>query len=530
MEWFVQLCVPEPHGQLLRDEAIDWATEVPVERYVQLWDGGAADASLRDPVVSKALLDRVTCPALLMHGTADFIPITNSEAIADRLGAEFVAFEGTGHAFVNDKVRMNEEIRRFAESFHRRPRRQTHRRSTSRRRVLYASSPIGLGHARRDLAVADELRKLRPDVEIDWLTQSPVTELLEHHGERVHPMATHLASESAVIEDACGEHDLRGLDMWRDLGPTLLHNFMVFRDLVTEDHYDLWVGDESWELDYLLRKNPEMKQAPFAWFTDFVGVLPMDEDDEWEAFRVHDYNAEMVEELDRFPSLRDRAIFVGDPEDVIDAPLGPQLPGIRAWTETMFDFAGFVSGFTPLPEGDRPGLKTELGYRPDERLCIVTVGGTGVGRWLLERVLGAHEQIRRLVPDLRMVLVTGPRLDPAALPDVDGVDKRAFVPDLHRHLSVCDVAIIQGGLTTSMELVANRRPFLYFPLRNHFEQNFHVPHRLDRYRAGRRMDYATAAPDLIAHAVADELQRPIDYLPVSTDGAARAAASLADLL
>jgi hypothetical protein len=44
------------------------------------------------------------------------------------------------------------------------------------------------------------------------------------------------------------------------------------------------------------------------------------------------------------------------------------------------------------------------------------------------------------------------------------------------------------------------------------------------------MDYATATPDLIAHAVAEELERPIDYLPVSTDGAARAAASLADLL
>ena len=40
-----------------------------------------------------------------------------------------------------------------------------------------------------------------------------------------------------------------------------------------------------------------------------------------------------------------------------------------------------------------------------------------------------------------------------------------------------------------MELAAARRPFLYFPLRNHFEQNRHVRHRLERYGAGRYMDY-----------------------------------------
>ena len=54
--------------------------------------------------------------------------------------------------------------------------------------------------------------------------------------------------------------------------------------------------------------------------------------------------------------------------------------------------------------------------------------------------------------------------------------------------------MVQGGLSTTMDLTACRRPFLYFPLRNHFEQNIHVAHRLDRYRAGRRMDYATATP------------------------------------
>ena len=99
-----------------------------------------------------------------------------------------------------------------------------------------------------------------------------------------------------------------------------------------------------------------------------------------------------------------------------------------------------------------------------------------------------------------------------------------------RHLAVCDLAVVQGGLTTAMELTASRRPFLYFPLREHFEQNLHVRHRLDRYRAGRYMDYETAGPAEIAAAIASEIGREVDYRPVATDGAARAAAMLAELL
>ncbi len=68
------------------------------------------------------------------------------------------------------------------------------------------------------------------------------------------------------------------------------------------------------------------------------------------------------------------------------------------------------------------------------------------------------------------------------------------------------------------------------PLRHHFEQNFHVRHRLDRYGAGRRMAYEETEPQMLAAAIAAETGREVSYQPVETDGAARAAASLAELL
>src|SRR5204862_7729559 len=142
----------------------------------------------------------------------------------------------------------------------------------------------------------------------------------------------------------------------------------------------------------------------------------------------------------------------------------------------------------------------------------------------------AFPRAKRNTPELRMVVVTGPRIDPATLPSAEGLELRSYVHNLYRHLAACDLAVVQGGLTTAMELTANRRPFLYFPLRHHFEQNFHVRHRLERYGAGRRMDFELDGPAAIAGAIAEEIGREVDYRPVETDGAARAAASIAERL
>jgi hypothetical protein len=57
-----------------------------------------------------------------------------------------------------------------------------------------------------------------------------------------------------------------------------------------------------------------------------------------------------------------------------------------------------------------------------------------------------------------------------------------------------------------------------------------VPHRLERYGAGRRMDFDHAPPEAIAAAIADDIGRDVSYHPVATGGASRAAALIAELL
>ncbi len=528
LQFFFSQVFTEPHSTKQIEDAVGWGLETTPQTLI-----ATEFHSKLDEPATRALAERIQCPVLVVHGTDDAIRSSDSgRALAELTGARFLALEGSGHGpQARDPVRMNLLLREFVGP-PRPPRRWTRAAARTTRRVLYVSSPIGLGHAQRDVAIADELRRLHPDLEIDWLAQHPVTAVLEARGERIHPASAYLASESGHIESESAEHDLHCFQALRRMDEILVANFMVFHDVVSEERYDLWIGDEAWELDYFLHENPELKTAPYAWLTDFVGWLPMAEGGEREAFLTADYNAEMIEQIARYARVRDRAIFVGDPDDIVPERFGEDLPLIRDWTEEHFSFAGYVTGFDPAEYSDRAALRAELGYGSDTPVCIVTVGGSGVGGALLERVIASFPQARELVPGLRMIVVAGPRIDPGGLVSVshEGLEIRAYVRDLYRHLAACDLAIVQGGLTTAMELTAHGVPFLYFPLAHHFEQNFHVRHRLERYGAGRMMRFDDSPPEVIAAAIASEIGREVDYRPVAGDGAARAAELIAELV
>ena len=532
VEFFFDQLLSEPHSTKQWEDAVSWALETDAETLTYSMEGSGE--SLRTEEDAEALCERVRCPVLVIHGTGDRCqPFDRSRRVAQLTGGSLVTVEGGGHfPQARDPVKVNTLIKSFVESISPpKAKRVVWTRALSRpRRILYVSSPIGLGHARRDVAIADELRKLHPDVQVDWLAQHPVTKVLTRNRERIHPASRFLVNETAHIESECAEHDLKVFQALRTMDEILVNNFMVFRDLVEDDYYDLWIADEGWELDYFLHENPELKTSGFVWLTDFVGWVPMPEGGEREEFVSADYNAEMIEQIARYPRLRDRSIFIGNPDDIVPLDFGPNLPSIRSWTKQHFDFSGYVTGFNANDFTDRSSLRRQLGFREDEKVCIVTVGGSGVGAALLQKVLASYPAAKRLVPELRMIVVAGPRIDPASLPSQEGLEVRAFVPDLYRHLAACDIAITHGGLTTTMELTALKRPFLYFPIRNHFEQNVHVRHRLERYGSGRFMDYAESDHESIAAAIAEEMNSPTPYLDVESDGAARAAKLIGEML
>jgi pimeloyl-ACP methyl ester carboxylesterase/predicted glycosyltransferase len=532
VEWFFSQQLVEPHSTKQYEDAVDWALESTGEVLAAGEEG--FDLDLPDRGTVDEMCRSIGVPTLTIHGDLDVCQhVDRGREFARLTGGELLVFEGSGHLTpAREPVKVNRAIRRFVEENKETSMSsQTWTRGLSRRkRALYLSSPIGLGHARRDVAIAQELRALQPDLEIDWLAQHPVTAVLEAADETIHPASEWLASESGHIASEASGHDLHCFQALRRMDEILLANFMIFQEVMEEGNYDLVIGDEAWDVDYYWHENPELKRGSNVWLTDFVGYLPMPDGGEHEEYLTADYNAEMIEHIARFPRIRDRAIFVGNPDDIYPEVFGPGLPKIRTWTEEHFDFSGYITGFTPPTPAQSEEWRSQLGYDLSEKVCVVTVGGSGVGRDLLEKVIAAFPRAKEMVPELRMVAVAGPRIEPESLPRHQGLEVHGYVDGLYRHLAVCDLAVVQGGLTTTMELTAAQRPFLYFPLRNHFEQNFHVRHRLDQYGAGRHMDYHATDQDQLAEAIAEEVGREARYREVETDGAARAARMIAELL
>jgi pimeloyl-ACP methyl ester carboxylesterase/predicted glycosyltransferase len=471
----------------------------------------------------RELASRVTCPTLVIHGDSDKrVPYAKGRSVADLVpGATMLTIGGGGHLTVaRDPVAFNRAVKDFAQP----PRvdRQWTRGMARKPKALFISSPIGLGHVQRDLAIAREMRKLRPELEIDWFTVDPAARYLVNEGERLHPMTSRLANESRHFESVAGEHDLQAFFALRTMDEIMARNFMTFTDLVDSEHYDIVVGDEAWDVDYFYHENPELKRQPFVFLTDFVGSLPMS-DDERENYLCADRNADDIEHIARYPWIRDRSIFIGNPEDLPDQTFGPGLPHIAEWTRQNFCFSGYALPFDPNALADTDRLRTRHGYRHDEKLVIAAIGGTAVGRPLLQRIAAAFPRMKRQLPELRMILVAGPRLAAEAFPEHDGLEIRPYVHNLFEHLACSDLALVQGGLSTCMELVATRRRFLSFPLERHFEQCIHVRNRLHNYCADCSVNFRDLLPDDLADRALAAMHAPVNYRPVETDGALRAA-------
>jgi pimeloyl-ACP methyl ester carboxylesterase/predicted glycosyltransferase len=521
---FMSMLFSEAHSTKPFEDGVRyaWATDGTVINWCR---NGWIDNDVRD------LARRVTCPTLLIHGDDDHRVLHSRGAAIQELvpGSRLLTIGGGGHVTVaRDPVVFNRAVRDFVGGV---SQKKTWVRAMKRRRkALFISSPIGLGHAQRDLAIARELRKLQPDLDIDWFTVDPAATYLEREGERVHPITRRLANESRHFEQVAGEHDLSAFFALRTMDEVMTNNFMTFVDLMDAEHYDMVIGDEAWDVDYYYHENPELKRQPFVFLTDFVGCLPMTPGDEREAFLCADRNADDLEHIERYPYVRDAAIFVGNPEDVTEDTFGPGLPSIRGWTDRNFCYCGYALPFDPATLADTDRLREKFGYRRDEKVAIATVGGTAAGRHLLDRIAAAFPRMKRELPELRLILVTGPRLGTESFTQIDGLEVKPYVHNLFEHLACCDLALVQGGLSTCMELVATRRPFLSFPLQHHFEQCVHVRRRLANYAADRSLDYALATPDVLAERALAAMHAPVNYRPIETDGAARAALRVAQVL
>jgi pimeloyl-ACP methyl ester carboxylesterase len=169
IEFFFAQQLVEPHSTKQFEDAVQWATESTGEILAAAEE--AQDLDAPDRAAFEATCRSLAVPVLVVHGDRDICQhVSRGRAFAELTGGELVVIEGGGHlALVRDPVRVNRAITDFVDRTTGTPMRtQTWTHGASRRtKVLYLSSPIGLGHARRDLAIVDELRRDHPELEIE---------------------------------------------------------------------------------------------------------------------------------------------------------------------------------------------------------------------------------------------------------------------------------------------------------------------------------------------------------------------------
>ena len=154
LEFFFSQCFTEPHSTKQREDAVGWGLETDAETLVAT----QLAPRLMDEEGVRALLARIDCPILVIHGGEDAIrPCASGARLAELAGATLSVLEGSGHfPHARDPVQVNLLLRDFVAPPP--PTAGWTRGRRRRKRALYVSSPIGLGHARRDIAIARELR------------------------------------------------------------------------------------------------------------------------------------------------------------------------------------------------------------------------------------------------------------------------------------------------------------------------------------------------------------------------------------
>jgi UDP-N-acetylglucosamine:LPS N-acetylglucosamine transferase len=393
--------------------------------------------------------------------------------------------------------------------------------------ILFVSWQGGMGHITRDVAIVKELRRQNPKIDVSWIAHPLACKLLMEEGEAILPESQLSADYNRVLERC-----LIGFrfNVMRFVGATTkawAHNVNLFRQVITKYDFDLVIGDESYELTRAMTVNEVDLRCRMIMIEDFIAVQAMTRNP-LEKLGVYVRNRRLAARPERLQS-RVTNFFVGELEDVPDKRFGFGLPNRRDIAGKYYQFLGYVIRFDRAEYADKAKIRAKLGYG-QEPLLICATGGTSAGKELLELCGKAYAILKEDIPNLHMVAVCGELFGskPPELPS--GVELHHHIPDLYKHYAACDMAVVVGGGTTTIELTALRRPFIFFPLENQFDQQLYIADRLARQGAGIKMRFYETTPKSPADAIMKNIGKEVTWPPIRTDGAEKAAKLINQIL
>ena len=284
----------------------------------------------------------------------------------------------------------------------------------------FFSSPIGLGHVTRDIAIVNNFE----NISINFITGSGAAKILKKLDYKVQDVYN---PPSFIIESGT----LKNPAKW------LCNYYQYYRDckniseeLLQKDKPNLVISDE----DFASLSVAQNIKIPTVLVTDVFethftkGIA---------SFIEKKMNKSMQEIIKKC----DVVIFPENGDD--------------------YDNIKMVGPIVRETNSTREELREKFSFK--KKTVLISIGGTSAGLFLIEKAL---KDISKINQELDIVLVSGPAVNKK----YENVKNLGFVDNLHELIFAADIIISLAGKSTIDEAKAYGTPAIFIPIKGHFEQ------------------------------------------------------------
>jgi UDP-N-acetylglucosamine--N-acetylmuramyl-(pentapeptide) pyrophosphoryl-undecaprenol N-acetylglucosamine transferase len=316
-------------------------------------------------------------------------------------------------------------------------------------KVLFFTSPIGLGHATRDIAIAKKLKQIVSD-EILFITGGAAYDLISREGFQALNLyrPPHFTVEAGM---------LRNRFVW-------LMKYIIYykRSKKIAEHiirkalhkYSIVVSDEDFA-SIAVNQNTILSKSILIY-------------DILESSTCCNTSYDNVS----FQNKIGETHFTSGPLHVLEKKMNSSLRDLINKCDKVIipDFGDnranlvYVGPIVREITSDRKRLRNELGLT--RKTILVCVGGTDAGKHLIQKSIEAYGKLIKRF-DVDLILVSGPNLKLDLSNDIQNL---GFVDNLHEYIYASDLVISLAGRSTIDESNVYGTPGIFIPIKNHFEQ------------------------------------------------------------
>ena len=286
--------------------------------------------------------------------------------------------------------------------------------------IDFFSSPIGLGHVTRDIAIVNNFQ----NITTNFVSGSGAAKILENLDFNIHDRYT---PPSFVIKNGSLQNPAKWLWNYYQYYKDCKN---IAKEIIQKDEPNLVISDE----DFASISIAQEKNIPTVLITDVLetrftnGIASLIEK------KMNKSMQKMIEKCD----------IVIIPEN------GNNHDNIK-----------YVGPIVRQTNFSRDELRQKFSFK--DKTIVISIGGTNAGEFLIEKAI---EAILKINQGFEIVLVSGPAVNKK----FENVRDLGFVDNLHEIIFAADLIISLAGKSTIDEAKVYGTPSIFIPIKDHFEQ------------------------------------------------------------